>query len=258
MNIRLPVSGLEIALRQPSGAEDVLLVEATVCDIYLALALLSRIAQVTNSSVVPWEDLPIPDLDLLLLQVRQMVFGSLIQADAFCPVKDCGTRIEVALRIGDYLVHHRPCPVVDVEQALEAGWLQFQDVAISFRLPTVADRLAIANQPEPECELVRRCVRPSELSAEQLDRVEQAMEALAPNLDNTLQGICPECGKTVDIYFDPEQFTLQELRNQAAFIYDDVHLLASHYQWSESEILALPRHRRRRYADKIRQERSKR
>lgn len=255
MNVQLPVSGLEIALRQPSGAEDVLLVEAAACDIYLALALLSRIARVINGSVVQWEAMPIPDLDALLLRARQMVFGNLIRANALCPATDCGTRIEVVLEISDYLVHYRPYAAVDVELADETGWFQFRDVPVSFRLPNIADRVAIACLPEPESELVRRCVRPSDLSAEQLERVEQAMEALAPNLCNTLQGVCPECGTTVDIYFDPEQFTLQELRNQAAFIFDDIHLLASHYQWSEAEILALLHHRRHRYAERIRQER---
>jgi len=47
---------------------------------------------------------------------------------------------------------------------------------------------------------------------------------------------------------------LRELREQAAFIYEDVHLIAQHYRWSEAEIMLLPRNRRIRYAEMIRQE----
>jgi hypothetical protein len=89
-----------------------------------------------------------------------------------------------------------------------------------------------------------------------LRRVENAMEALAPPLSHTVQGQCPECGSVLDLYFDAQQFCLQELRGQALFIYDDVHLLAMEYHWSEADILALPRNRRAQYAERVRQERS--
>jgi hypothetical protein len=255
MNIRLPVSGLEVNLQQPGGAEDVLLLEATACDTHLALALLASIVRGANGSIVVWEALPVTDLDVLLLRLRQMVYGDLIRADALCPAEGCGAKIEVVFRIGQYLAYHQPQTPRGVKPAAEAGWFQFQDMAISFRLPNIGDWIAVAHQPKPERKLAQRCIQPSNILTRQLKRVERAMEALAPNLCNTLQGTCPECGMTVDIYFDPQQFTLQELRDQAAFIYEDVHLLASHYQWSEAEILALPRHRRYHYAERVRQER---
>jgi hypothetical protein len=81
------------------------------------------------------------------------------------------------------------------------------------------------------------------------------MEALAPNLSDDLQGQCVECGSTVTLFFDVLQFTLQELRSQAAFVYEEIHLLAFSYHWTETAILALPRHRRQQYADQARQAR---
>jgi hypothetical protein len=70
-----------------------------------------------------------------------------------------------------------------------------------------------------------------------------------------LQGACPDCGRDFEFRFDPREFALRELREQAAFIYEDVHLIAQHYGWSEPEILSLPHNRRVRYAELIRQER---
>ncbi|NJL68692.1 MAG: hypothetical protein HC894_22160 [Microcoleus sp. SM1_3_4] len=46
-----------------------------------------------------------------------------------------------------------------------------------------------------------------------------------------------------------------ELRQQAVSIYEEVHLLATQYQWTEAAILRLPRDRRRQYAERIRQQR---
>ena len=40
--------------------------------------------------------------------------------------------------------------------------------------------------------------------------------------------------------FDPLLYTLRELRDRAAFVYEDVCAIAHHFHWSEAEILALP------------------
>ena len=254
-SIRLPVSGLDVLLREPSGVEDMLLLDATVFDTHLAMALLSSIAVSPNGSGVEWNHLSLTDLDTALLLTRQLLLGKRIRADAICPSDGCSAPIEVSFYIQDYLTHHAPRKPRGVKPDAEPGWFQFQDGAISFRLPVVADQAAIARHPHPKQELMQRCIRPPDLKARQLRRVENALEAIAPSLAGTLQGKCVECGAEVEIFFDPQQFTLRELRNQAAFIYEDIHLLAFYYQWSEAEILALPRHRRMHYAEMIRQTR---
>ena len=253
--ICLPVSGLEVLLREPAGVEDMLLLDAPGFDTHLAVDLLSSIAVSPEGSEVEWNNLSLTDLDTALLLTRQVLFGKRIRADAVCPSDGCGAPIEVSFYIPDYLTHHAPHQPRGVKPDAEPGWFQFQDGTISFRLPVVADRVAIAHHPHPKQELIQRCIRPPDLKARQLRRVENALEAIAPSLAGTLQGKCVECGADVEIFFDPQQFTLRELRNQAAFIYEDIHLLAFYYQWSEAEILALPRHRRMQYAETLRQAR---
>jgi len=251
----LPVSGLEVQLREPAGVEDMLLLDATVFDADLAVALLTRIAVFPDGSGVDWPALSLTDLDTALLLTRQMLLGERIRADAICPSEGCGAPIEVSFYLREYLAHHAPRQPRGVQPATEPGWFQFQDSEISFRWPTVTDQVAIAHHPHPRQALIQRCIRPSNLKARQVQRVESALEAIAPSLAGTLQGKCVECGAEVEIFFDPQQFTLRELRNQAAFIYEDIHLLAFYYQWSEAEILALPRHRRMQYAEMLRQAR---
>jgi hypothetical protein len=253
MMVCLPVSGLEVTLAQLGGAEDILLAEASSCDTRLALALLGRIGSMAEATTIGWENLSVTDLDFLLLRLRQMIFGDRIVADTRCVTAECGERVEIAFQIEDYLNSYQPDQSTSFKS--ESGWLQLDDLAISFRLPTGGDRLIAESDPDPERVLIELCVQPGDISAELLDQVQAAMEAIAPSLSNVLQGSCPECGKTVEVYFDPQLFCLQELRDRAKFIYEDIHLLAMYYRWSEASILNLPRDRRRYYAEMIRQER---
>ena len=251
---RLPVSGLAVVLRQPTGREDVLLLEAPDCDTTLALRLVSRLASCTDGSVTDWGVLPVTDLEVLLLRLRQMVFGHTIRTDVLCPVEGCGARIDVSFRIEDFLAHHAPRRPRGVDVTEESGWFRLREQEILFRLPSSADQAAVAGLAQPVRELIRRCVRPAVLSARWLRRVEGAMDALAPSLSH-LQGECLECRTRVDIDFDVQQFVLRELRDQAAFLYQDVHLLARYYHWAEEKILELPGYRRSHYADRLLQER---
>lgn len=253
--VRLPVSELELALRQPAGAEDILLLEAQSNDAGLALALVSRLTQLVDNTAVHWEDLSVSDLEFLLLTLRQLVFGDWIRTDAICPTQGCGKRIDISFRISEYLSHHAPRRSPAIVPSETPGWFQLSNTAVTFRLPTVGDQLAITLHTHPEQALRQRCLRPSDISTKLRRRVETAMEALAPNLSDDLQGQCSECGSTVTLFFDVTQFTLQELRRQAASVYEEIHLIASSYQWTEAAILELPHHRRQQYAEQVRQAR---
>ncbi len=213
--MRLPVSGIEVILRPPTGAEDMLLVEAPVYDTAFALEFIARLASSVNGVAVEWATLCVTDLDALLLLLRHMIFGDLIRTDIVCPTQGCGKRIDIAFRIREY-----------------------------------------ATATKPLHALIQRCIRPAGIPARLVKRVETAMETLAPSLSDNLQGQCLECSMTIDMYFDIQQFVLSELRNQATFIYEDVHLLAKHYHWTQAEILSLPRSRRTRYTEMLQQERS--
>ncbi len=120
---------------------------------------------------------------------------------------------------------------------------------IRFRLPSSADQMAVLGSPNAAAELARRCIRPAGIPARLRRRAEAAMEAMAPSLACDLEGKCPECQAQVSMYFDGRWFCLRELRDRAAFIYQDVDVLARRYHWSETEILRLPHTRRSAYAE---------
>lgn len=254
--VQLPISHMQVVLRPLTGYEDVLLLEDAVSDTALAIELLTRIASSYSGTGVAWNMLCVSDLDALLLLLRQSLFGDLIHTDISCSGPGCEQRIDVRFSIHEYLAHHRPRVARGVVATQEEGWFRLKDTEVMFRLPTAADQVAVALSPAPEVALIERCVQPAELAARQLRRVENALEALAPGLSHILQGKCLECGTMIDMYFDVQRFCLQELRHQATFVYEDVHLLATHYHWPLSEILALPRHQRVLYINQIQRERS--
>jgi hypothetical protein len=255
---RLPVSGREVALRPPSGAEDLLLLEAprrASGDVTLALSLAERVARTNDSGALDWTAVCVSDLDTLVLRLRQALIGDRIRADVSCTASGCGRRIDIEFGIDQFLAHHAPrtggkrgsmC-----EPADEQGWFRLigSQELIHFRLPTVADQLAVIGHPEAASELAQRCLRPADVAARLRRRVEAAMETLAPSLSGDLEGVCPECEATVTVYFDARWFCLRELRQRAAFVYQDVDILARRYHWSETEILALPPVRRTAYAE---------
>ena len=132
----------------------------------------------------------------------------------------------------------------------EAGWFSLAGIDATFRLPTVGDQLAVGREADPVAALAGRCVRGSASA-----RLDRAMAAMAPPLSGPIEGLCPHCGRTIQLGFDVPPFVLRELRVQALPICEHVHLLASHYQWSEEKILSLPTVRRQHYVDLVLSER---
>lgn len=278
---RLPVSGIEVTLRQPAGADDILLAEADRFEPRVALALVAALARPADGGAVDWAGVTLTDLDATLLAIRRMVLGNRVESSVRCgtggdPDHDgatgatgtagCGARIDLGFRITDYLEQHRPHIPRGVTRCDDPAWFQFQfqfqpqlqidGADVRFRPPSNADLAAIAAEPDGERELARRCIEPGEVPARLRRRIERAMEAIAPSLYGELEGSCPECGATVAIAFDPQRYVVDELRQRAAFVFEEVHLIAERYRWSEDAILTMPRARRARYAELIHETRS--
>ncbi len=251
----MPVSGQVVVLRAPCGTEDLLLLETArtpAGDASLALALARRLAHTTGGKPLDWNSLPVTDLDAVVLRLRQLLIGDRIRAAVTCTAADCGQRFDIAFGIEDFLAHHRSMPAEwPTETDEEPGWFRPLESAepVRFRLPTVADQLAVLGRADAYDELTRRCVRPADVAAPLLQRVEEAMESLAPSLSGDLRGVCPECGGEVVVEFDARWYCLRELRDRAAFLYKDIDLLARRYHWTERDILALPHSRRAAYAE---------
>ncbi len=267
---RLPISGRFVDIRHPTGREEMLLLEMPAASVELAVALAQRLGRPADGSDIAWRELPVTDLDAFILRLRQALIGDRIVADIRCRAPDCGSRIDIAFSIAAYLDHHQPSGTWNRRRGWSLapgndGWFRLMPryssgelppLEVQFRLPSVGDQLAVAGSSDGYRELVRRCIRPDDLPRRLRRVVEATMEAMAPGLSGDLEGVCPDCGARITVYFDARQFCLQELRNRAAFVYEDIDVLAQRYCWSEHAILAIPNMRRASYAEFARQSRN--
>lgn len=243
--VRLPVSGLEPALRQPDGADELALREAVGSVVSRALALLSRLSDQTN-----WSALTVTDFEVLLLNLRGQVLGEACDLGFACP--HCAERVEVSFHLTDYLrgiTPRRPAAVADVPG--RPGW--FACDGVQFRLPTAGDQAAVAGVPDAARRLGDRCIDAAKPPARLRGRIERMMAAMAPEVSRPLSGQCPSCGAQVAAPLHVTRLVVGELSREAGSLHDEVDLIASAYHWPEAEILRLPRCRRQAYAERIRQ-----
>ncbi|WP_019960098.1 hypothetical protein [Woodsholea maritima] len=82
-----------------------------------------------------------------------------------------------------------------------------------------------------------------------LDRLDDALDTLCPQLADWVETPCPSCQAPLELLLDPFTFGLP----REGQILRDVHILARSYGWREGEVLDLPRNRRSRYVDFSRQ-----
>lgn len=250
---RLPVSGLQVTIRRPTGEDDLFLQETCASTTALALGLVSRLVRPADGSEAQWSNLTITDLEALLLLIRSAAVGDLIEADLWCATPECGERVTASFRISEYLARRPSRPPREIVAEGE-GWFRLPDQPVKFRLPAANDLLAVLGENRPDREILRRCMEPEIMPAGLRRRVVQAMAAMAPSLSEEVQGICPECRQPISAYFNIQKYVVEEFRQRAARVHHDVHLLAFNYQWPEESILHLPRERRILYAERLRQE----
>jgi hypothetical protein len=253
----LPVSGADISLRQPTGAEDIVLAEHDPDDPALALALAGRLA--TADTRIEWADLSIADIDTLIVRLRQALVGDRVIAEAACGVSSCGQAVDLSFGLNAFLAHQQPRRKPAAVTSGGQGWYEWRAVgsdAVHFRLPTLADQIAVWAVPNAAAALAARCIRPPMPPRRATARIEAAMALLAPPLASPIQGRCPDCGAPIAARFEARGYCLRELRDRARFIYDDMDALAERYHWSEQAILMLPYARRAVYAERARQARA--
>ena len=96
--------------------------------------------------------------------------------------------------------------------------------------------------------VLERCVTgPATVSAEVADALGELMGELDPQADIVLELTCAACGESASVPFDAGDFVAREIGEDRDALLREIHLLALHYGWQESELVAMATTRRRRY-----------
>lgn len=273
VSIRLP-TGLwlndichrEAVLRPLTGRDEALLLELdpllplaqrTTLFLTCCLSRLGTLAPVTSDFV---RALTVGDREALLLHLRRLTLGDRMQCVLNCPNPECGEKMDLDLKVSDLLL-----PAYAHSQAVHHATLQDQNgvYQVTFRLPTGGDQETVAGFADAEPQvavdrLLHQCVEqvtcqnnPEEPLIEDPEAIAQQLPAILSELDPQAELVlnlaCPVCGQPFSTLLDTAMHFFQELTSQIKTLDWEVHWLALHYHWSESEILGLTRHKRRRY-----------
>jgi hypothetical protein len=167
--------------------------------------------------------------------------------EAPCPA--CGVRFDLKLSIVD-IPRSGPGPGFPVTEAKTSLGKRY------FEAPNGAHEEAITRHPDrdPRRLIAAQCGLSEDAEAEasqftdrDLETIDTALEAISPDIADSVDITCPECGHAGHSRIDPLAFAFPSLVD----VLQEVHLVARAYRWSEREILDLPLSRRRAYADLI-------
>jgi hypothetical protein len=244
--IRLPISGERAEWQASTGRDDIAVADSHP-GLAAAIACVNQCVVDADGSPLNGAALPVGDLDLLVVARRRELLGDSLVAEGRCA--QCGSAVDVRFSLAAYVAHNRVRVPRGAREAGD-GWWELSRHAICLRVPVARDVLAAAAAPDPYAELLARCLSGTP-GGPAVRAAEKAWEALGPTLRNDVAGTCPECDAAVVLDVDARELCLSELRFLASVIYDDVHLIATSYGWTQEAILDLPSARRRRYADLI-------
>ncbi len=193
----------------------------------------------------------VADRQYLMLRLMAMLSGEQMWLKIDC--SHCGAPFDVNVRRCDL-------PVKEAGQGYPQVSLCVNERTIKVRVPGGADQERIGGLSEEEAikQLLQSCIcsvdnEPSQkdfidnLSLHDIAAIDGALDEASPAVCNQLLVTCPECGQEQNAALD--HYDLAGM-NEHSF-YDEVHALASHYHWSEEEILNLPRTRRHLYLGMI-------
>lgn len=194
------------------------------------------------------------DREFLLLKLYQMTFGNNLLAGLSCPAESCGESLEVPISLEECVIEAPPVS----SRTWVFNTLPDGGRSLRFRLPTGADQEALASLREARPDVLRQrllmacCADPGatvvpDLSPQECACIEEQMNRLAPQLEVEMESVCPECGAGFSTRIDVPYLALSEMNINEAELDWEIHYIAWHYHWPESEILTLTPGRRRRY-----------
>lgn len=191
--------------------------------------------------------------DASLLSLREQLFGSQLSSLTNCPA--CDEQLELNFDVADIraTAPSQASPLLVSESGYE----------LELRLPNSLDLLRLANCStigEMRSQLFAQCVmsvshgeqvESAGLPDEIVDHAIARMGEADPQADVEVDLNCPECRHVWQTGFDIVSYLWSELHTWAGQMLREVHVLASSYGWSESDILQMSASRRRGYLEML-------
>jgi hypothetical protein len=178
----------------------------------------------------------------LLRVLQRSLGGDSLELALRCSRSGCGEAFEVAL----------PFAALQAGPAQPVPCMLPGSREVSLRLATGDDlrrwRDAGAQSGEDALGLmIRSLLLSGEAGIDDEPALAEAIAAQDPLVDFGVSCRCPACGTDQELGIDLEAQALSRLAALQRALLREVHVFASHYGWTEREVLALPAARRARY-----------
>lgn len=195
----------------------------------------------------------VADRQFLMLQLAVMFEGDHMWLHVEC--EKCDKTFDVDLKRSEL-------PIKSAGRNYPSTVTNIKGKDVSFRSLTGFDQEKLSK--EPQADLLKQALyycssfadgspmsMPfiDQLSADEIESIDTLLDEIAPAICEELQVVCPECRHEQTASIDHYQISGVE----PISFYSEVHQLASHYHWSEDEILQLPRGKRKLYLKLISQ-----
>jgi hypothetical protein len=200
--------------------------------------------------------LPLGRRDAMLIDLHGDLFGHRLVIGALCP--KCGERLVFESSTDELLPDGAPPPIGPVRlisggYELVARPITTRDLA---RLGALADpdaaRRALVAMAVIEARGPEGPVAADDLPPDVCAALAEALGEADPVADIEFQVDCPACGNAWTITFDIVRYMWRELTIAAQTLLDEVHDIARHLGWTQSEILSLSPVRRAHFLARAR------
>jgi hypothetical protein len=215
------------------------------------LAVHAAFPELSSDSVADW---PLGRLNRALAELRCGCFGRWLRGWTAC--ERCGDKLEFEVD-GAALAEGEGPSTVSIGSTIQVE-------GQAFRLPTTRDLARIAGEvdaSEATMRLLEVCAvdegrhgptHSSKWTDAQMEVIGESMARADPMAEILLHFDCPQCSYSFDKALDLAAFLWSEVEGRAKRLLLDVHLLASAYGWSETEILSMNPMRRSFYLEMVR------
>lgn len=266
---------LQVELRTASESRSVFLRELTGVDERLvntagvgaATQLIERLLTDAYGAPLPvdavWK-MSVADRDRAIASLYRYYFDDLVESRLDC--RACGKAFEISFSL-ERLMESVDEDASELRGSLEIsgpeadGVFRLKD-GTGFRPPSTADERFVAelSLERRAGELLRRCLvgggRQGDAPDDGLrERLEPALEAIAPIISLPLPTRCVHCGAEQEADFDIVRFFLAALARERPLLAREVHTLARAYHWSFDEIMRLSRSERHTHVELVEAER---
>lgn len=200
-------------------------------------------------------DLPVGTRIEGLFKIALLSKGGHVDIEINCKNDQCGELMEISITCSDIDVLLKETPLSDFVT------LELNEKELTLRKPTGRNLLdwstkSYADKRDAIRDMLDSLIVKTnddlDTLIESIDFISRKLEQADPLVNFSVMISCPVCAETGRYEIDSESLALKILYGVQQELLVDIHLLALHYHWTESTILAMPIWRRKKYIGLIR------